>query len=1588
MGKKIIAFLVLFILVSEGGAISKFINPGAEAMEGQATCGNGLMEIGEDCDDGNDIDGDGCSAICQLEAQIRPCSDKLDNDGDGFFDSYDPGCHTDLDADNLASYDPDAENEYDIKRISIGEIGSEANGSSYSAVLSGDGHYVAFQSDADNLVPGDTNLQADAFVKNLMTGQVERVNITQDGGQSSDGISDVRVSSGGEYVAFTAYSNNLVSRPQAKTDVYVRDRSGNTTMLANLSSDGNMGNGISLHPSFGFSDKFIAFTSFSDNLVVDDKNNKSDVFLRNLYSGEVERISLSSDDMEADGDSRETSWMGSTVSTDGRYVIFISAASNLIPGEANAGGVYVRDRVNKETKRIFQSINSGKSFDIESLSITGDGSLVVFSSLAKGLVASDENNLMDVFVYAISTGEIKCLSLPQKSGANLWHSYAPSVSADGRFVVFESATEGLSEDDYDSYNDVFVYDLQKGEIALVSRSWDGNGAFGASGSPSISSDGSVISFVSVANNLVAGDSNGVMDIFMAPNPLTIKKSSDPLPVPTGLSQKGESSGAIGDDLGVGKILNEGQSESTKNIFLSAKVETATGAAVFLEVELKRIDESGQKLSTQFMKSEQIVNGAVATISYMPQGGLYAWRARTVDVSGHRSDWVDFGGNGPSEADFISSNFSFVFMTDVHLGSNLAPIASVFSGSWYESQSYPRFTDELYAIEKMNPQPDFILIGGDNVEYNNPIWLQDFKAITEGYTARTGIEIYFVPGNHERYDSESSAWDWEDGDFSGGNDYLANYFKVVGEPEKAVSMFEDDSAVMDAVYSEPQGYNRYNSYFYHDGFQIIGLDSGEDTGKWDIEPEGSGINKTVMEKLFLLAQETSDKPRIIFMHHPVYAIENDLEGEQVDSGEIAENEAITNNWTKFIEYCNDNNIQLILSGHTHDNPTFNYLGEVVELSIWEEDKTYPLYIQTQSAGKNSGVEYGHRIINVINGKAVPQESEKGIDQYEKIIVDFNKGDTLDSQILGSDGSEIGTGYGVAPAFNAPASDRTIFYEDVHDTKFEIKNNSSEMDHFDLLAEKREEGADMYEGVAGYVPASGYLVTNPGLCSSSNVLCSIFLAVRNDIGHTILDFADAKISGNTTYSVSVNWDKIEEAPAFLGANLLQGVELSVNGDALTSFVGLRYSQIIDLNSPGELRVYDQEGRMTGLIDGKVSEDIPYSIYVPETETVYIFGDSREDLSDGLRTQIVGSYEATYDLSITIADSGQEIDKIIIDDVLTNENTTHQFQIDWKDGSSENNKIFMEVDGNKDGIFEQSIISDGILSAPSAVLQTEKYEGIEGSEIFFDASDSSDADGSIMQYGWDLDADGLFETVSQLSVISHVFDDDFDGLIRLRVTDDQGLVGITTVQVSIKNASPQIGNMELELVDMMGTFVLTANFVDQGARDIHTAEIDWGDGDIEKISDLTEQNTVSDDVGKISAFHKYAALDSYVVKLTVVDDDGGSAVSEIAIKSPRHMAQDALIRLKAIQFEDRGVQKDFNKAIESLEESLGDVYWQDDFHIELLGSPRFYARERKAMKLLEKIVDSHGKYPEFQSELAVRRVIDELKDYESLLAKTMRY
>lgn len=398
--------------------------------------------------------------------------------------------------------------------------GQANNTSDFTNVVPG-GRYVMFWSLSTNLVPGDVNGIADIFMKDRWTGAIELLSVSS-GGVQADAPSDpAALSADGRHAAFSTLATNLVAGDtNGFRDILVRDRVAGTTVRVSVDSSGAQANGNSIFPSITADGRYVAFRSGATNLVAGDTNAQIDIFVHDRDpdanaifdegNGVTTRVSVDSFGAQSNGTTDLPCF-----SADGRYVAFSSPASNLVAGDTNGFyDIYVHDRLTATTTRASVG-NGGVEGNNGSFaaSVSSDGRYIAFESASSNFALTDTNGTFDVFVRDTVAGTTTLASADSLGAAANNQSRVPSLSGDGRYVVFHSPATNLVTGDTNGFNDIFLRDLLASTTTRISTvsSVQGNAD---SLRPELSSDGAFVVFHSLATNLVLGDANGFGDVLV------------------------------------------------------------------------------------------------------------------------------------------------------------------------------------------------------------------------------------------------------------------------------------------------------------------------------------------------------------------------------------------------------------------------------------------------------------------------------------------------------------------------------------------------------------------------------------------------------------------------------------------------------------------------------------------------------------------------------------------------------------------------------------------------------------------------------------------------------------------------------------------------------------------------------------------------------------------------------------------------------------------------------------------------------------------------------------------------------------------
>jgi Tol biopolymer transport system component len=376
-----------------------------------------------------------------------------------------------------------------------------------SASVSADGRYVAVMSYA-RLVPADTDDRADIYVLDRLSGRITLESLSADGRPLIGDSGHPRLSGDGRYLAFQTIFSNDVGSP-AETDVVVRDRDQDISTRVCRDASGGLMSG---DPSISEDGQLVVFRSTATDLVPgrDENGNRDDVYEFVPATRAVRRVSVNSRGIQ----SAIGASFAPSVSGDGRWVAFTSTAEL----DGASGGddsdtrkgqmptkpqVYVRDRQLGVTSRVSASVSGpldDSSFDP---AISRDGRFVAFVSDATNLIRGDRNRSTDVFVRDMQDGSIILVSRAAKGGTANGPSTSPSISADGRFIAFQSEASDLicarrcepALEDVNLLADIFRFDrlTERSEwiSALPSGGWAEE-----SEAPQLDASGEVIVFTS------------------------------------------------------------------------------------------------------------------------------------------------------------------------------------------------------------------------------------------------------------------------------------------------------------------------------------------------------------------------------------------------------------------------------------------------------------------------------------------------------------------------------------------------------------------------------------------------------------------------------------------------------------------------------------------------------------------------------------------------------------------------------------------------------------------------------------------------------------------------------------------------------------------------------------------------------------------------------------------------------------------------------------------------------------------------------------------------------------------------------------
>jgi Tol biopolymer transport system component len=387
-------------------------------------------------------------------------------------------------------------------RVSVASNGEEADGASYTPLIRADGRYVVFQSTAFNLIVGDNVNGGGYFIKDLLTKKTTRLGIPK-------AATNISINSDARYVTYILSNTGSIY----DGNIFVYDRLAKKSTRVSTKPYGSAGgvfsNSYPSYPSISADGRYIAFTSVAALVAgVPSVNLNGYIYIYDNLTKKITLASLPSNGMP--GDANNYGFISNiSLSADGRFIVFSSQATNLVPGDTNSKeDVFVHDRATKKTTRVSIGKNGKQgNGDSDAPSISADGRFVTFISNATNLLGAFNGGNLSIFLADRVAQTIALISSPV--------AISQSISANGRYVALELGTNS------------FVYDRVARKMAVLNVDPKGGLTSGSDGhSPSISADGRYVAFASNAHDLVAGDTNNTQDIFVRDNFLNSKLRAD------------------------------------------------------------------------------------------------------------------------------------------------------------------------------------------------------------------------------------------------------------------------------------------------------------------------------------------------------------------------------------------------------------------------------------------------------------------------------------------------------------------------------------------------------------------------------------------------------------------------------------------------------------------------------------------------------------------------------------------------------------------------------------------------------------------------------------------------------------------------------------------------------------------------------------------------------------------------------------------------------------------------------------------------------------------------------------------------------
>lgn len=386
----------------------------------------------------------------------------------------------------------------------------QANAHSGVPSISGLGYYVAFETDATTLHPGTSNDRRDVLVRRVLDGMIELANADASGTEGAKQANQPAISFDGRKVAFFDFTPRIPSDTNLNAEVFLKDLDDQSIIQLNLRLDGTSSagaNNLAITPEVDF----VSFAAIDDELVADDTNGRWDVFVRDVARGETQRASLSATDRETGG---EGFGHGSALSANGRWVALETTLSELLGTTTTHRQIVVKDLETGALDVLTQNASGSlANDDCRWPRMSADGRFVAFVTQATNLHPDDTTTVRDVYVKDLWTGELEVVTAVEEGpppvgtiGAG-----AADLSADGRYVTFATDVS-YSSLDGNIVRDIYVFDRASGDRRFVSQRIVSGVTPGNASSPSISANGASVAFLVRSDDMVSADTNGFSDV--------------------------------------------------------------------------------------------------------------------------------------------------------------------------------------------------------------------------------------------------------------------------------------------------------------------------------------------------------------------------------------------------------------------------------------------------------------------------------------------------------------------------------------------------------------------------------------------------------------------------------------------------------------------------------------------------------------------------------------------------------------------------------------------------------------------------------------------------------------------------------------------------------------------------------------------------------------------------------------------------------------------------------------------------------------------------------------------------------------------